>query len=123
MRNTHAHFTISSKARNLALAGGKISIHFLQYRIKISSFTFLARSDILYICLFPCGFLILYVCSTQSNTRSMTSEEERLARLRRTLHSLATRVPKIILTRVDRTFPVLKNQAVSVMHSILCIYI
>ncbi|XP_023722659.1 zinc finger protein OZF isoform X2 [Cryptotermes secundus] len=40
----------------------------------------------------------------------MTSEEERLARLRRTLHSLATRVPKIILKPVDSTFPVLKNQ-------------
>jgi hypothetical protein len=49
----------------------------------------------------------------------MTSEEERLARLRRMLHSLATRVPKIILTRVDWTFPVLKNKAVSVMHPIM----
>ena len=26
------------------------------------------------------------------------------------MHSLATRVPKVILTRVDWTFPVLKNQ-------------
>ncbi|XP_023706773.1 gastrula zinc finger protein XlCGF7.1-like [Cryptotermes secundus] len=41
----------------------------------------------------------------------MASEEVRLSRLRRTLHSLATRVPKIILTRVDWTFPALKNQA------------
>jgi hypothetical protein len=48
----------------------------------------------------------------------MTSEEERLAGLRRTLHSLATRVPKIILKRVDSTFPILKNNAVSVMHYI-----
>jgi hypothetical protein len=52
----------------------------------------------------------------------MTSEEERLARLRRTLHSLATRVPKVILTLVDWTFPVLKNKAVSVMHSIMNLY-
>jgi hypothetical protein len=43
----------------------------------------------------------------------MTSEEERLARLRRTLHSLATLVPKIILTRVEWRSPVLKNKAVS----------
>jgi hypothetical protein len=41
----------------------------------------------------------------------MASEEERLAGLRRTLHSLATRVPKIILTLVDSTFPVLKERA------------
>ncbi|XP_023704745.1 zinc finger protein OZF isoform X1 [Cryptotermes secundus] len=47
----------------------------------------------------------------QNNTRSMTSEEVRLARLRRTLHSLATRFPKIILKRVDSAFPVLKNKA------------
>jgi hypothetical protein len=60
-----------------------------------------------------------YVCSAQNNTRRMTGEEELLARLRRTLHSLATRVPTIILTRVDWTFSVLKNQAVSVMHSIM----
>jgi hypothetical protein len=52
----------------------------------------------------------------------MTSEEERLARLRRTLHSLATRVPKIILKRVESTFPVLKKKAVSVMHYITKLY-
>jgi type II secretory pathway component PulJ len=62
-------------------------------------------------------YLILYVCSAQNNTSRMTTEEERLARLRRVLHSLATRVPKVILTRVECTFPVLKNQAVSVKHS------
>jgi hypothetical protein len=62
------------------------------------------------------------MCSAQNNTTSMTSEEERLARLRRTLHSLATRVPKIILTRVDLKFPALKNKAVSVMHLIVNIY-
>jgi hypothetical protein len=66
--------------------------------------------------------MYMYVCSAQNNTRSMTIEERRLARLRRTLHSLATRVPKIILTRVDRTFPVLKGKAVSVMHSIVNLY-
>jgi hypothetical protein len=53
----------------------------------------------------------------------MTSEEGRLARLRRTLHSLATRVPKIILTRVDWTLPVLKNKAISVMHPIMNLYL
>ncbi|XP_023703792.1 zinc finger protein 660-like [Cryptotermes secundus] len=47
----------------------------------------------------------------KNNKRRMASEEERLARLRMTLHSLATRVPKIILIRVDWTFPALKNQA------------
>jgi hypothetical protein len=53
--------------------------------------------------------------SAQNNTRRMTSEEERLARLRRMLHSLATRVPKIILKRVDSTFPALKIKTVSVI--------
>jgi hypothetical protein len=53
----------------------------------------------------------------------MTSEEERLARLRRTLHSLATRVPKIILTPVDWTFPVLKNKAVSAMRPIMNLHL
>jgi hypothetical protein len=53
----------------------------------------------------------------------MTSEEERFVRLRRTLHSLATRVPKIILTRVDWTFPVLKNKTVSVMHPAVNLYL
>jgi hypothetical protein len=62
------------------------------------------------------------MCSAQNNTRRMTSDEERLARLRRTLHSLATRVPKIILKRVDSTLPVLKNNAVSVMHYITKLY-
>jgi hypothetical protein len=52
----------------------------------------------------------------------MTSEEERLAKLQRTLHSLATRVPEIILTRVDWTFSVLKNTAVSVLHPIRNLY-
>jgi hypothetical protein len=60
----------------------------------------------------------LYVCSIESDAIRMTNEEERLARLRRTLHSLATRVPKVILKRVDCTFPVLKNRAVSVMNLI-----
>jgi hypothetical protein len=67
-------------------------------------------------------YLILYVCSVQNNTSRMTTEEERLARLRRVLHSLATRVPKVILNRVECTFPVLKNQAVSVKRSIMNIY-
>jgi hypothetical protein len=62
------------------------------------------------------------VYSEQNNLRSMTSEEERLERLRRTLHSLANRIPKIILTRVDWTFPVLKNKAVSVTHPIMNLY-
>jgi hypothetical protein len=66
--------------------------------------------------------MYMNVCSAQSNTRSMRSEEGRLARLRRSLHSLATRVPKIILTRVDWTFPVLKGKAVSVMHPIMNLY-
>jgi hypothetical protein len=52
----------------------------------------------------------------------MVTEEERLARLRRTLHSLATLVPKIILTRVDRTYPVLRDQAVSAMHPVKKLY-
>jgi hypothetical protein len=52
----------------------------------------------------------------------MTSEEERLERLGRTLHSLATRVQKIIRTRVDWTIPVLKNEAVSVPYSIKNLY-
>jgi hypothetical protein len=46
----------------------------------------------------------------------MTTEEERLSELRRVLHSLATRVPKVILTRVECIFPVLKIRAVSVKH-------
>jgi hypothetical protein len=70
-------------------------------------------------CLVTWQYLILYVCSAQNNTSRMTTEEERLSRLRRVLHSLATRVPKIILTRVECTFPVLKNQAVSVKRSIV----
>jgi hypothetical protein len=57
-----------------------------------------------------------YVCSIESDAMRMTNEEERLVRLRRTLHSLATRVPKVILKRVECTFPVLKNRAVSVMN-------
>jgi hypothetical protein len=46
----------------------------------------------------------------------MESEKERLVKLLKTLHSLATRVPEVILTPVDCTFPVLKSQGVSVMH-------
>jgi hypothetical protein len=69
-----------------------------------------------------CQCLILYVFSAQNNERRMRSEEERLARLRRTLHSLASRVPKIILTRVDWTFPVLQSKAVSVKRSIMKLY-
>jgi hypothetical protein len=52
----------------------------------------------------------------------MTSEEGRLARLRRTLHSLESQVPKIILTLVDWTFPVQKNKAVRVIHPIMYLY-
>jgi hypothetical protein len=73
-------------------------------------------------CVLTWQYLILYVCSAQNHTNRMTTEEERLARLRRVLHSLATRVPKVILTRVESTFPVLKNQAVSVKHSIMYLY-
>jgi hypothetical protein len=64
---------------------------------------------------------MLYVCSAENNTR-MTGEEERLVRLRRILHFLAVQVPKLILTGADWTFPVLKNQAVSFMHSITHLY-
>jgi hypothetical protein len=46
-------------------------------------------------------------------------EEEHFLELRRVLHSLATRVPKVILKRIECTFPVLKNRAVSVKHSVM----
>jgi hypothetical protein len=121
MRNTHAHFIIVPKHGTWLWQGSNISIHLLKYRIKFSSFTFLAQMDIFYFCLLTCQCLILYVCSAQSDTRGMTSEEERLARLRRTLHSLAKRIPKIILIRVDCSYRVLKDQVVSVMYSIICI--
>jgi hypothetical protein len=100
----------------------RFSIHILQYRMKISRFTVLTKNDLFSWYLLTCQCLIIYVCSAQNITRRMSSEEERLARLRRMLHSLATRVPKIILTRVDWIFPVPKNKAVSVIHSIMDLY-
>jgi hypothetical protein len=120
---THEDSIINFIALNLSLAEKK-AFRFTYYNIiwVFSMFTLLTRSDIFCFCLLTRHCLILYVCSAQSNTRSMTSEEGRLARLRRTLHSLATRVPKVILTRVDRTFPVLKRKTVSVMHSVLYLY-
>jgi hypothetical protein len=81
--------------------------------ITISYQYFSARSHMIPFCLLMCHWLILYVCLAQNNRRRMTNKEERLVTLGRTLHSLATRVPKIILTRVDWTFPVLENKAVS----------
>jgi hypothetical protein len=105
-------------------SGVHFPIHVLEYRIRFACFSFLARSSTrIFPCyLLQCQCLILYVCSAQNNTKRLASEEERLARLRRTLHSLATRVPKIILTRVDSTFSLLKNKAVSGMHSIINLY-
>jgi hypothetical protein len=41
--------------------------------------------------------------------------EERLARLLRTLHSLATRIPKIVLRRAEDIFPSLQTGMVSVL--------
>jgi hypothetical protein len=43
--------------------------------------------------------------------------EERLARLIRTQHSVATRVPKIVLRRAEDIFPSLKTSMVSVLWS------
>jgi hypothetical protein len=100
----------------------RFSIHVLKFRIKISCFTAITKNDIFSWYLLTFQSLIIYVCSAQNITRRMSSEEERLARLRRTLHSLATRVPKIILTPVDWIFPVLKIKAVSVTHSVMDLY-
>jgi hypothetical protein len=97
----------------------KFPIHILDYHIKISLFTLLTKSNKFSCYLLTCKLLISYMCSAQNNTRRMTNEEERLAKLRRTLHCLATRVPKIILKRVDSTFPVLKDKVVSAMRSIM----
>jgi hypothetical protein len=118
MRITQADSILNFKARNLTFAGSETYIHILQYHINNARFELLTRSGTVCCCLLTCQCLILYVCSAQNNTRRMASEEERLARLRRTLHSLATRVPKVILTRVDCTFPVLKSDAVNLMHLI-----
>jgi hypothetical protein len=41
---------------------------------------------------------------------------ERLLRLKKILHSLATRVPKIILQRVEEVYPALKESLVSVVY-------
>jgi hypothetical protein len=41
------------------------------------------------------------------------NEDERMSRLKRTLHSLATRVPRIVLKRVELMFPGLNERAVS----------
>jgi hypothetical protein len=118
-QNLNPHYT--SRLRNQFQSvefgiskGVKFSIHMVQYDIRISRFVFLTVGDIFPCCLITCQCVILCVFSPQKNTRSMTSEEERLPRLRRTLHSLATRVSKIILIWVDSTFPVLKVKALSV---------
>lgn len=42
--------------------------------------------------------------------------EVQIPRFKRILHSLATRVPKILLQQIDEVFPSLKNSAVSVTH-------
>ncbi|XP_069700837.1 zinc finger protein 431-like isoform X2 [Periplaneta americana] len=39
----------------------------------------------------------------------MENEEERIAKLHRTLHSLATRIPRIVLQQVEEVFPALKD--------------
>jgi hypothetical protein len=41
--------------------------------------------------------------------------EERLGRLQRILHSLATRVPRVLLQRVEEMFPSLRETMVSVL--------
>jgi cellobiose-specific phosphotransferase system component IIC len=46
--------------------------------------------------------------------------EERISvRLRMILHSLATKVPKIVLYRVERLFPALRTSMVSVLYFML----
>jgi hypothetical protein len=54
--------------------------------------------------------------STFQYTQRSNSEEERLAKLHRILHSLAIRIPRILLKRVEEVFPTLN--LVSVNHRI-----
>jgi hypothetical protein len=42
--------------------------------------------------------------------------DEHLVRLRKISHSLATRVPKIILQRVEEVYPAVKESLVSVVY-------
>jgi len=45
------------------------------------------------------------------------NEDERMSRLKRTLHSLATRVPRIVLKRVELMFPGLNKGVVSIART------
>lgn len=45
--------------------------------------------------------------STFQYTQRSNSEEERLAKLHRILHSLATRIPRVLLKRVEEVYPAL----------------
>lgn len=50
---------------------------------------------------------------TAYSTEAAVNEAERIARLMRTLHSLATRIPRVVLKRVETIFPALRKKLVS----------